>query len=88
VALDVKEYAETLAWNQRYRANLEKIRSGDIMEVTEVVRTLAYREKGKGLSAGEKKMFENACQILISEIVLSEESEEMLVRQRLGQALA
>jgi len=83
-----KECPETLAWNQRYRANLEKIRSGDIMEVAEVVRTLAFREKEKGLSAGEKKMFENACQILVSEIVLSEESEEGQVRTRLDKVLA
>ncbi|KLU61493.1 RNA polymerase-binding transcription factor CarD [Peptococcaceae bacterium CEB3] len=78
----------TLAWNRRYRANLEKIRSGNILDVAEVVRSLAQREKDKGLSTGEKKMFENACQILVSELVLAEESEEIQVRQWLNKVLA
>jgi CarD family transcriptional regulator len=50
-------------WNRRYRANLEKIKSGDIYEVAEVVRNLAYRDKEKGLSTGERKMLDNARQI-------------------------
>jgi CarD family transcriptional regulator len=78
----------SLAWNRRYRANLEKIKSGDILEVAEVVRSLSYREKEKGLSTGEKKMFENACQILVSEIVLAEASEEDDVRRWLDKVLA
>jgi CarD family transcriptional regulator len=59
-------------WNRRYRANLEKIKSGDIYEVAEVVRNLMSRDKEKGLSTGERKMLENARQILISELVLSQ----------------
>ncbi|HHW01886.1 MAG TPA: CarD family transcriptional regulator [Thermoanaerobacterales bacterium] len=58
-------------WNRRYRANMEKIKSGNIFQVAEVVRNLALREKEKGLSTGERKMLENAKHILISEIVLS-----------------
>ncbi|MBF7082823.1 CarD family transcriptional regulator [Desulfallas sp. Bu1-1] len=58
-------------WNKRYRANLEKIKSGNIYEVAEVVRNLVYRDKEKGLSSGERKMLENARQILISELVLA-----------------
>ncbi|MGB9814253.1 MAG: CarD family transcriptional regulator [Thermovenabulum sp.] len=58
-------------WNHRYRANLEKIKSGNIFQVAEVVRNLSIREREKGLSTGERRMLENAKQILISEIVLS-----------------
>ncbi|MBT9173627.1 MAG: RNA polymerase-binding transcription factor CarD [Syntrophomonadaceae bacterium] len=57
-------------WNRRYRMNMEKIKSGDIFKVAEVVSSLMSREKDKGLSTGERKMLENARQILISELVL------------------
>jgi CarD family transcriptional regulator len=60
-------------WNQRYRANMDKIRSGDIVEVADVVRNLVLRERQKGLSTGERKMLDNARQILVSEIVLAKE---------------
>lgn len=63
-------------WNRRYRANMDKIRSGDILQVAEVVRNLSLREKEKGLSTGERKMLENAKHILISEIVLSRNIQE------------
>jgi len=63
-------------WNRRYRANLEKIKSGNIYEVAEVVRNLIKREREKGLSSGERKMLENARQILVSELVLVTELEE------------
>ncbi|WP_031517291.1 CarD family transcriptional regulator [Desulfofalx alkaliphila] len=63
-------------WNRRYRANLEKIKSGDIFEVAEVVRNLIKRDQEKGLSSGERKMLENARQILVSELVLAAELEE------------
>ncbi|MDI6812700.1 MAG: CarD family transcriptional regulator [Desulfitobacteriaceae bacterium] len=78
----------TLAWNRRYRAHLEKIRSGNILDVAEVVRNLSKRDKEKGLSTGEKKMYENACQILVSELVLAEDSNENEVRQWLNKVLA
>jgi CarD family transcriptional regulator len=61
-----------LNWNHRYRINMEKIKSGSIYEVAEVVRNLSLRDHQKGLSTGEKKMFENARRILISELVLSQ----------------
>lgn len=60
-------------WNQRYRANMDKIRSGDIVEIADVVRNLVSRERQKGLSTGERKMLDNARQILVSEIVLAKE---------------
>lgn len=63
-------------WNHRYRANLEKIKSGSIFEVAEVVRNLVRRDRQKGLSTGEKKMLENARRILLSELVLAQNAPE------------
>lgn len=65
----------------------DQFQSGNIFEVANVVRSLAQRDNEKGLSTGEKKMYENACQILISELVLTEGSEEATVRQWLVKAL-
>ncbi len=57
-------------WNRRYRENTEKLKTGDILEVAEVVRNLWRNDKIKKLSAGEKNMLNNARQILISELAL------------------
>lgn len=57
-------------WNKRYRENMVKIKSGNIYEVADVVKSLMLREKEKGLSTGERKMLSSAKQILISELVL------------------
>jgi len=63
-------------WNKRYRENLMKIKSGNIFEVAEVVKTLMLRERKKGLSTGERKMLNYAKQILISELVLAKGIEQ------------
>ena len=69
-------------WNKRYRDNMDKMKSGDIYEVADVVRNLAFKQKEKGsLSTGEKKMFSNAKQILISELVLAEHASAEEVEQ-------
>lgn len=66
-----------LNWNKRYRENMDKMKTGDIYEVADVVRNLSYKQKEKGLSTGEKKMLINAKQILVSELALVEaESNE------------
>lgn len=77
-----------LAWNRRYRANMDRIKSGSIFSVAEVVRSLSQREREKGLSTGEKKMYDNACQILVSELVLAEDAQEEEMRNRLKGLLA
>jgi len=74
-------------WNRRYRANMEKIRSGDIYEVAEVVRNLAIRDAEKGLSTGERKMLDNAKQILISELVLVQDTTEEEIEELLDACL-
>lgn len=61
-------------WNKRYRDNMDKMKSGDIYEIADVVRNLSFKQKEKGLSTGEKKMLNNAKQILVSELVLAENS--------------
>ena len=63
-------------WNKRYRDNMEKMKSGDIYEVADVVRNLSFKQKEKGLSTGEKKMLNNAKQILVSELVLAEHANQ------------
>ena len=69
-------------WNKRYRDNLEKMKTGDIYQVADVVRNLSFKQKEKGaLSTGEKKMLTNAKQILVSELVLAEHSSKEEVEQ-------
>ncbi len=63
-------------WNRRYRTNLEKIKTGSIYDVAEVVSGLTMRDKEKGLSTGERKMLENAKQILLSELALAQNMDE------------
>lgn len=58
-------------WNRRHRENMEKLRSGEILQVAEVVRNLIRADRRKNLAAGEKKLLANAMQILISELVLA-----------------
>lgn len=74
-------------WNHRYRANLEKIKSGNILELAEVVRNLSHRDRDKGLSSGERKMLESARQILLSEIVLAKDLEIDQANEFLDQVL-
>ncbi|MCI8411691.1 MAG: CarD family transcriptional regulator [Clostridia bacterium] len=68
-------------WNKRYRDNMEKMKSGDIYEIADVVRNLSFKQKEKGLSTGEKKMLNNAKQILVSELVLAEHATQEEVEQ-------
>lgn len=64
-------------WNKRYRENLDKMKTGNIYEVADVVRNLSFKQREKGtLSTGEKKMLLNAKQILVSELVLAEHSSK------------
>jgi CarD family transcriptional regulator len=59
--------SESLNWSQRYKANLEKLASGNLVQVVEVVRDLAGREASRGLSAAEKRMLAKARLILLQE---------------------
>lgn len=63
-------------WNQRYRDNLDKLRTGDIFSVADVVKCLVRRDREKGLSAGERKMYMTARQVLVAELAASSGKEE------------
>jgi CarD family transcriptional regulator len=67
---------EPTNWSRRYKANVEKIASGDVNKVSEVVRDLWRRDRERGLSAGEKRMLAKARQILVSELALAEGTNE------------
>lgn len=78
----------TSNWNHRYRENLERLKSGDLLEVAWVVKGLTQRETSRGLSTGERKMLHSARQILISELVLSKSISYEGAEQALDTALA
>jgi CarD family transcriptional regulator len=74
-------------WNRRYKHNRDKIKTGDIYELAEVVRNLAIRESQKGLSTGEKQMFTRARKILASELMYALEMDEEQVDEHLTKLL-
>jgi CarD family transcriptional regulator len=63
-------------WNRRFKHNRDKMKTGDIMELAEVVRNLSLRDHEKGLSTGEKQMFVKAKKILASELMYAKQMEE------------
>jgi CarD family transcriptional regulator len=63
-------------WSRRYKHNRDKLKTGDIFEVAEVVRNLAVRHADKGLSTGEKQMFSKAKKILASELMYARDISE------------
>ena len=67
----MKAEAFTGSWNQRNRDTMEKLTSGDLYQVAQVIKNLTHRDNEKGLSTGERKMLRTAKQILITEMVLS-----------------
>ena len=79
---------EPTNWSRRYKANLEKLASGDVNKVAEVVRDLWRRDKDRGLSAGEKRMLAKARQILVSELALAEKTNEDKAEALLDEILA
>lgn len=78
----------TQNWNRRYRENMERLKSGDLLEVARVVKGLMMRDVSRGLSTGERKMLHSAKQILISEIVMCQSSSYEVVEEQINRALA
>lgn len=74
-------------WNRRYRENMEKLKTGDLLLVAEVVRNLTRNERKKKLSSGEKKMLTNANRILQSEIILAGDMDEASVQHLIDEAV-
>jgi CarD family transcriptional regulator len=83
---DVSEMPKN--WNRRFKHNRDKIKTGDIFELAEVVRNLAIREHEKGLSTGEKQMFTRAKKILASELMYALEKDEDEAEAYLDELLA
>ena len=75
-------------WSRRYKANLEKLHSGNVLKVAEVVRDLWRRERDRGLSAGEKRMLSKARQILVSELALAKKVADDRAEGMLDEVLA
>ena len=75
-------------WSRRYKANLEKLHSGNVLKVAEVVRDLWRRERDRGLSAGEKRMLSKARQILVSELALAKKVADDRAEEMLDEVLA
>jgi CarD family transcriptional regulator len=86
--LKSKECRMPTNWSRRFKTHVEKLRSGDIYQVAEVVRNLARREADKGLSAGEKRMLTKARQILISEVTFAANVDETEAGSMLDKVLA
>ncbi len=75
-------------WNRRFKHNRDKIKTGDIYELAEVVRNLAIREHEKGLSTGEKQMFTRAKKILASELMYALDKDEDEAERHLDELLS
>ncbi|MCL2082401.1 MAG: CarD family transcriptional regulator [Oscillospiraceae bacterium] len=88
IALTGMEIECTSNWSRRYRENMIKIKSGELLEVASVVKSLSARERQKGLSTAERKMLHSAKQILISEIMLAQSAEYDAVEERLNGVMA
>ena len=86
--LGKKDVREPSNWSRRFKNHQEKLKSGDVYQVAEVVRNLALREAAKGLSAGEKSMLEKARVILASELSVAWGVSEDDALVRLADALA
>ena len=74
-------------WNQRYKENMDIIKTGNVHKVAEVYRTLRERERERGLSSAEKKMLTTVKQIILSEIILSHDLERPAAEELLEKAI-
>ena len=68
-------------WNQRYKENMERIRTGELSQVSLVFRNLLLRERQRGLSTAEKKMMTTAKQIILSELILSLDVDKAIAEE-------
>ena len=78
----------TGSWNQRNRETMEKLKSGDLYQVAQVIKNLSCRDSRKGLSTGERKMLRTAKQILITEMVLSIGQDYQQIEEQVNLSIA
>ena len=88
---DAEPISMSCNWSQRYKDNMEILKSGDLLRIVEVYKTLMMRERIKSLSGAEKKLLTTATHIILTEIILSQDTdrhsaEEMLKRSLLVSA--
>ena len=87
-AIPALETESTANWNKRYQENMQRLKSGDLYEVSRVIKALVHRDRQRGLSTGERKMLHNAKQILVSELVLAQNSSFKEVEEQVTLALS
>jgi CarD family transcriptional regulator len=83
-----KEARMPTNWSRRFKNHVEKLKSGDVYQVAEVVRNLSLREREKGLSAGEKRMLAKARQILVSELTFAIDVSQDEAEKKLDEVLS
>ena len=87
-AMENLQVEMTQNWNRRYRENMTRIKSGNLLEVARVVKGLSRRDRDRGLSTGERKMLHTAKQILISELMLAQSQPYDKVEERVDRILS
>lgn len=90
--IDIVNSAEPIPmaenWNLRYKENMAKLKTGDLFKITQVFKTLFLKEKSKSLSSIEKKLLGTAKRIILSEIILSQETDKSHAEQMLMHGIA
>ena len=86
--LQKRDIREPANWSRRFKNHQEKLKSGDVYQVAEVVRNLALRDHAKGLSAGEKTLYNNALDVLVSELAFALNTPEEKAMAKVDDALS
>lgn len=85
--LKKRDVREPSNWSRRFKNHQEKLKSGDVYQVAEVVRNLALRDRDKGLSAGEKTLYQKARSVLVSELSFALDVSEDDAMDKVDEAL-
>ena len=86
--LQKRDIREPANWSRRFKHHQEKLKSGDVYQVAEVVRNLALRDQAKGLSAGEKTLYNKALDVLVSELAFALNTPEEKAMAKVADALS
>ena len=86
-ALHDLETEQNNNWSKRYRENMDKLKTGDLIETAKVFKSLVLRNKEKTLSAGERKMLHSARQILMSELMIALDTDITVLEQEIYNAI-
>ncbi len=86
--LQKRDIREPSNWSRRFKNHQEKLKSGDVYQVAEVVRNLALRDAAKGLSAGEKTLYTKALSVLVSELSFALDVHEDKAMAKVDAALS